>query len=77
MYLKYNTAFRRSIVNNIYNRHDFPNHSVEVCFAMLVNLLRRNEDLIRIINCELSQARSTKASSRSVQEVPYGIVYNA
>ena len=32
------------------NRHDFMNHSVEICFATLVNLFRRNEDLIRIIN---------------------------
>ena len=63
-----------------FNRQDFMNHSVEVCFAILVNLFRSNEDLIRIINCELSQVRPPNASSRSAREVPsasiYCIVYN-
>ena len=30
----------------ICNRHDFMNHSVEVCFAVLINIFRINEDLI-------------------------------
>merc|ERR1719154_660041 len=44
------------------NRHDFMNHSVEVCFALLVNLYRRNEDLLRIINCERGHQERTRSS---------------
>ena len=44
------------------NRYDFVNHSVEVCFALLVNLFRRNEDLIRIFNCEPGRRERTRSS---------------
>jgi len=44
------------------NRHDFVNHSVELCFALLVNLFRRNEDLIRKIDCERGRRERTRSS---------------
>ena len=44
------------------NRYDFVNHSVEVCFALLVNLFIRNEDLIRIFNCKRGRRERTKSS---------------
>ena len=37
------------------------NSSVEECFTMLVNLFRRNEDLIRIINCERGRRERTRS----------------
>ena len=67
--LKNGILFTDLCTKDFCNRHDFMKHSVEVYFTVLVSLFRRNEDLIRIINYELSQATSPKASLRSAREV--------
>ena len=78
--LKNGILFTYLCTEDFCNRHDFMIHSVEVYFTVLVNLFRKNEDLIRIINYELSQATSPKASLRNAREVPsacmYRIAYN-
>ena len=47
-------------IKYLFNWHDFMNHSVVVCIAILINLFRINEELIRIINCEPGRRRSDK-----------------
>ena len=81
--LKNGIIFTDLCTKKFCNKHDFMNHSIEVYFTVLV-FFRRYEDLIRMINYELSQATSPKASSRSARECvqhpymlhSYGIVYN-
>ena len=58
--LKNGILFTDLCTKNFCNRHNYIKHSVEVCFTVLVSLLRRNEDLIKIINYEPSQAKASE-----------------